>query len=392
MKVTFYSNFLNHHQLPFCLKMQELLGDDFKFIATESTYDEQKKLGYEDMNKKYPFVITTYDSEEKAREAMRLAVESDVIIHGSAPEIYVKERMKFNKLTFKYSERVFKTGKWHILSPRAMMWFLKNHIVYLNKKLYMLCASAYAAGDFNLVGAYKGKTYKWGYFPQVKKYEKINDIIDKKEPASILWVGRMIGWKHPELPVIIAKRLKEDGYDFKLNMIGIGDKEEKIKKIIANYGLEENVHMLGAMPPDKVREHMENASIYLFTSDFNEGWGAVLNESMNSACAVVASHAIGSVPFLLEDGKNGHIYKNGDIDDLYTKVKKFLDNPEMAKEMGKNAYNTLCTTWNAEEGATRFVELIKELEKDTKYAFKSGPLSPAERMSNHWFKKRTKGE
>jgi glycosyltransferase involved in cell wall biosynthesis len=61
------------------------------------------------------------------------------------------------------------------------------------------------------------------------------------------------------------------------------------------------------MAPEAVRDHMEAADIFLFTSDFNEGWGAVLNESMNSACAVVASHAIGSVPFLLKDGENGFI-------------------------------------------------------------------------------------
>lgn len=55
----------------------------------------------------------------------------------------------------------------------------------------------------------------------------------------------------------------------------------------------------------KVREHMEDADIFLFTSDYNGGRGAVLNESMNSGCMVAASHAIGSVPFLLEDGKRG---------------------------------------------------------------------------------------
>lgn len=34
MKVVFISNFLTHHQVPFCLEMQKRLGDDFKFIST----------------------------------------------------------------------------------------------------------------------------------------------------------------------------------------------------------------------------------------------------------------------------------------------------------------------------------------------------------------------
>ena len=81
--------------------------------------------------------------------------------------------------------------------------------------------------------------------------------------------------------------------------------------MIRSKGVEDCVEMLGAMSPDEVRAYMERADVFLFTSDFNEGWGAVLNESMNSGCAVVASHAIGSVPFLIKDGVNGLIYENG---------------------------------------------------------------------------------
>jgi len=62
---------------------------------------------------------------------------------------------------------------------------------------------------------------------------------------------------------------------------------------------------------------------------------------MNSACAVVASHAIGSVPFLVEDGKNGLINKDGDTEDLYNKVKYFLEHPHERREMAKNAYRTM---------------------------------------------------
>lgn len=61
--------------------------------------------------------------------------------------------------------------------------------------------------------------------------------------------------------------------------------------------LNDYVTFTGPVQSDKVRGFMERAGIFLFTSDRQEGWGAVLNESMNSGCAVVASHAIGSVPF-----------------------------------------------------------------------------------------------
>ena len=124
---------------------------------------------------------------------------------------------------------------------------------------------------------------------------------------------------------------------------------------------------------------MEQSQIFLFTSDRNEGWGAVLNESMNSACAVVANRAIGSVPFLIDDGVNGDIYEDGNIDDLYQKVKAILDHPARRIEKSKNAYTTITEEWNAETAAERFVALVDECGAKPK-PFHNGPCSTAERI------------
>lgn len=107
----------------------------------------------------------------------------------------------------------------------------------------------------------------------------------------------MIKYKHPELVIEIANHLKKNNIDFKINVLGTGEMKELLIKKIAYNNLYENVFILGAMNPNEVRKYMEKANIFLFTSNYEEGWGAVLNEAMNSGCAVVASHAIGSVPF-----------------------------------------------------------------------------------------------
>ena len=157
--------------------------------------------------------------------------------------------------------------------------------------------------------------------------------------------------------------------------------------MISKYQLQDYVHMLGSMTPEQVRENMEEAGIYVFTSDFNEGWGSVLNESMNSGCAVVASHAIGSVPFLIKNNENGLIYKNGDLDSLYNKVKYLIDNPDKQEVFGKNAYHTIVDLWNAEVAAQRFLKFSEEIEK---YGYcdlyDDGPCSRAEVIKNDWFR------
>lgn len=377
LKVAFFSNFMNHHQLYFCMEMHKKLGDNFVFVATEAVPEERLKLGYYDLNHKYDFILNAYDSKENAEKAMALAKECDVAIIGSAPEIYLKERMKRNKLTFRATERPLKQGRLEIFRPHTLSRMLKTHTKYSLKRLYLLCASAYAAGDCALVFAYPKKSFKWGYFPQVKRYKDTKALIANKKAGSVLWAGRFLSWKHPEIAVEIAKRLKSDGYDFELTMIGTGEQEESIKSLIAVYGLEKEIKIAGSMSPEKVRENMEKSEIFLFTSDRNEGWGAVLNEAMNSACAVVADKAIGSVPFLIKDGENGLVYKRRNVDIIYKKVKFLMDNRQVREKIGGKAYKTMAESWSAETVAERFIEFSKNLLTGRKKPYKEGPLSYA---------------
>lgn len=373
--ITFFSNFINEHQIPFCEAMFHRTGGRFCFVATEPISQERLNIGFIDKSNDFPFVLKSYENDESYKTALKLGLESDVVIMGDAPDEFIKERLKQNKLTFRYYERYFKEGRWRILDPRVLRAHYKQDFKYRKKNLYMLCASAYTAPDCRFIFSYPKKTYKWGYFPPVKKYDDIEKIIGSKRSASLLWVGRFIGWKHPETPLFIAKRLKAEGYNFTLNIIGSGELEQKIRQDIAKNGLETCVKLLGTMSPEKVREHMEQAEIFLFTSDKNEGWGAVLNESMNSGCAVVASRAIGSVPYLIKDGENGLIYKDGNLKDLYNKVKYLLDNEEERRKIGINAYKTLTDIWNADIAAERLLKLIESIKEGKETPFKEGPCS-----------------
>ena len=243
----------------------------------------------------------------------------------------------------------------------------------------MLCSSAYAKHDFSLVGAYKNKCFKWGYFPKTPVFENVDQIIQSKEKNTINWTGRLIKWKHPEDAIEIAKKLKADNYNFTMNIIGEGELEEKLKKDIEKFNLKDNVFLRGVLPTKDVYEYMKKTQIYIATSDYNEGWGAVVNEAMGYACAVVASKAMGSVPYLIKDGKNGFTYKNGNINDLYRKVKRILDDEKLSNQISKNAYDTINNTWNGKIYAQRFVKLVEELLKgnDPNKLFKDGPCSRA---------------
>lgn len=379
MIVSFFSNYLTHHQIPFCETMYRRKGIEFHFISTMPMEEERKNGGWE-TDSSFPYELKSYFSAEEEKHAFELAKISDVVIMGSAPEKFVGYRMKYakNKLTFRYTERIYKKGRWRVLSPRGAIMRFKTFFRYINKPIYALCASAYTAGDLALLGSYLGRCYKWGYFPETKRYKDVEEIIGKKKKNSLLWTARFIDWKHPETAVAVAERLKSDGYNFQLNMIGVGALKESIKKQIIKKGLQNEIRLLGAMSPNEVREHMEQSEIFLFTSDRNEGWGAVLNEAMNSGCAVVANREIGSVPFLLKDNENGIIYKGNNVEKIYKKVKLLIDNEKERKEIGANAYKTITEEWNAEAAADRMIKLIESGKYKNNGMFKDGPCSRAE--------------
>lgn len=385
MTVVFISNFFNHHQKPLADAMYALLGEGYHFIETKPMSEERLKMGW-GLDVKPAYVKQTYTGAAQKAEVQSLINDADVAILGSAPHTLVAPRLQAGKITFKCSERKYKDGCPYLKLPHHFLINRKKYIRY--KSMYLLCASAFASADYAKTFTFRNRAYKWAYFTALKEYDNVEKLIEVKHPASILWVARFIDVKHPEAPIEVAKRLKADGYSFEMNLIGNGELEDRIRALIAEYGLEDYVHMLGSMKPDQVREHMEKSEIFLFTSDKGEGWGAVLNESMNSACAVVASHAIGSVPFLIQSGENGLIYRDGDLDDLTRKVKQLLDHPDECRKIGFAAYETMKNEWNAENAARRFIELAQKLLDGEKhpFPFDTGVCSRAERLKDNWIK------
>ena len=212
---------------------------------------ERKNLGWgNDLARPYTYSLTEQEVQEQLRDL-------DVLIVGSFPESQTKKYSKKAKFFFRYSERPLKAGN-PVL--KYILRFLKWH--YYNppwRKTYMLCASAYTAGDYAKFGLFHDRCYKWGYFPETIRYPDMDALIDRKEKTTILWCGRFLDWKHPDDVIEVAKRLHEAGCCFKIEMIGTGEMERQLKQQASEAGLlDENVRFLGAMSPEAVRRHIHS--------------------------------------------------------------------------------------------------------------------------------------
>jgi glycosyltransferase involved in cell wall biosynthesis len=378
--IVFYSVILNHHQAPVADELWELCKGEYRFVELMQPSEDINKGGrkYDDR----PYLIRVWEGEAEKAEAMRLAVMAEVCVFGGDLALpYQKARLKKNLLSFEVGERWLKRGWKNLFSPRLLKMIGAYYLYgWRNKPLYKLCASAYATNDQYLLGTFKGKCFKWGYFTKVddgSEVEAPKQDASTSEMTSLMWCARFLRWKHPELPVQLAYRLKEKGYKFHIDMFGSGEELDNTNALITNLSVEDCVTLRGNLPNEEILKEMRNHSIFLFTSDRNEGWGAVLNESMANGCVPVASDAIGSVPYLINDGVNGFVFHSEDIKSLENSVSLLLDDPNQMNEISKNALYSLKEEWSPRAAAGRLIELSKTLLEGSKRFVQTGPCSIA---------------
>ena len=183
MKVTFYSNFMNHHQKALAEEFSRIYGSDYVFIAFTPFDSDRLTIGYRDMNQE-SFVLRAYESPEAMSEAQRIIDEAECVIIGGIPVSVVSRRLQSGKITFMYSERFFKGPLWKD-AVRFVKYCIysggRSYAKDPRSKFYLLCAGAFAARDYNTCGLFRNKAYRWGYFPEIKYLDRQISRIEASE-------------------------------------------------------------------------------------------------------------------------------------------------------------------------------------------------------------------
>ena len=378
MKLVFYSVVLNHHQAPVADEFYKLLGDEYCFVELINLGDTK---GATDDYSKRPYLLRAWESTEFHEKAMELARTAECCVFAGTDALsYEKERMNLGLLSFEMGERWLKQGIKSFASPRLWQW-LKTYYLggWNNKPLYKLCCSAFCSIDHYRLGTFKGKSYKWGYFTSISeeysyfsKFQGVTNI-----SASLMWCARFIDWKHPELPIQLADRLRKNGISFTLDMYGDGIMREALEQKSNELGLSDCVKFHGNIPNDQIHQAMQEHNIFLFTSDRGEGWGAVANEAMSEGCLLIGSDEIGAVPYLVKDGENGLIFKSRDLDSLYEKVDWAIEHSDVCLNIREAAKQSMQNVWSPENAAMSLLKLIDNLKQGKETPFDKGPCSPA---------------
>ncbi|MDR0221669.1 MAG: glycosyltransferase family 1 protein, partial [Lachnospiraceae bacterium] len=146
MTLTFVSNYINHHQLPFCDACYQRLGAGFAFVQSMPMEVERVEMGWSVEGETRPYVHKLDKEKEKVLALIR---DSDILLAGWHDkrdiEAAIQKRLCDNKPTFRVSESIYKSGRWKCLSPRGLLRNFREHTRHRHRPYYLLCAGAYVA-------------------------------------------------------------------------------------------------------------------------------------------------------------------------------------------------------------------------------------------------------
>lgn len=382
MKIVWISNVLNHHTSEITDELFRIYGSDFIFISIckPDSFEYTKGGDYREFLKKN-YHLKYYESKTIRDYCNSLVEEADVLIQQAAGDCFIRKRLRSNKLTLRISEHIFKDEKHNTL--RRIKYILRNFPFRKKTNFLFLGASAYAANDMEKCFSFKNRTYKWGYFPKVSFSELMYKKINKK--MELLWVGRFVSWKHPETCIKIAEFLISKQQPFHIKMIGNGPEQKRIKRIIEQKNLNNFFTLIGEVSSNDVQEYMRYSDYYIFSSDHNEGWGAVLNESMANGCIPIASIEAGSSPYLIKDRVNGFIYDHKNYQTLYNCLEEILALDLISiNKMRTEAHFTIVNEWSPKIATKNLIQLISAYQKsDMSLIPFNGPASYAQPVQKY---------
>ncbi len=183
----------------------------------------------------------------------------------------------------------------------------------------------------------------------------------KNSPSQfkIIQISRLMHEKKGQHILIKALYLlKERGYNnISIDFVGEGVSFEYLENLICELNLKENAHLCGARDYSWVRDHLCDYDLLVQPSIF-EGFGLTVAEGIAAKVPVLVSANEGPME-IIDNGKYGFYFKNGDIEDCANMIERIMN--EDNAHIVESAWNYINETFNIKITAKKYIEEYKRI-------------------------------
>lgn len=132
-----------------------------------------------------------------------------------------------------------------------------------------------------------------------------------------------------------------------------------IKKLIDNYGLEDNIIFLGSLTDNEVKENLINCNVYLLASSIENSSNS-LAEAMLLGVPIVASYVGGTNNFIIHK-EDGLLYP---FDEPYLAayyIKMMFEKVAFSRELANNAHEKAAIYFNRKNNISRLLAIYNDI-------------------------------
>lgn len=184
--------------------------------------------------------------------------------------------------------------------------------------------------------------------------------VPMSETSQLVCVGRLCEQKGQLLLVQAADRLRREGWQFKLVLVGDGPMRGEIEAAIQRLDLGGVVELVGWKSNAEVRDLMV-ASRAMVLPSFAEGLPVVLMEALALGRPVVSTYVAG-IPELVEPDRCGWLVPAGAAAALIGSLRDLLDAPLTRLEaMGQRGRALVAERHNAQREAAKLACLLADV-------------------------------
>jgi glycosyltransferase involved in cell wall biosynthesis len=186
----------------------------------------------------------------------------------------------------------------------------------------------------------------------------VDNLIQKRQ--GIVFIGRLIERKGCDLLLQAYSKLKENGYNDRLVIIGDGPEQEKLIQLASQLGILDDIDFLGARTPQEIVRYLNCALVSVMPSRY-EGLGLVAVEAIACGCISITS----DLPEIQDIFENStYQFKSGDIEDLSSKIQYVLKNKDKAIEDFRLIKKSVVKKFDWESAARAYVNAISEVTEN----------------------------